>query len=179
MRRIAPILLLSMACCSSHPAARHWPIDPRPAVTVAETGEAGGASGESTAVLEEELKNIVGLFGGYTTERGEGGATVGLEYERRINSWLGVGAFGEVIAGDHAASAFGAGVYLRPTAKAAFVVMPGVEFERGESAQFMTRVGAIYDLWKSGRTILVPAVYVDLFRGRAAFVVGVSLAWEF
>jgi len=178
MHRVSLLLVSLLACCSSHSAARRWAIDAPAAVMLAEEDDGGFPTGETTTE-PDELKNIVGVFGGYTTERGEGGATLGLEYERRINSWLGVGVFGEVIAGDHAASAFGAGVYLRPTEKFAFVVMPGVEFERGESAQFMTRVGAIYDLWKSGRTILVPAVYVDLFRGRAAFVVGLSLAWEF
>ena len=178
MCRVALLLLSLLACCSSHSAARRWAIDPPAAFMLAEE-EDGGGHGGGTTTEHEDLKNIVGVFGGYTTDRGEGGATLGLEYERRINSWLGVGCFGEVIAGDHTASAFGAGVYLRPTAKAAFVVMPGVEFERGESAQFMTRVGVIYDVWKSGRTILVPAVYVDLFRDRAAFIVGLSLAWEF
>jgi len=161
------------------PEAVHpWPSDPLPAALLAEEEDYGGSPAAETPE-PEEFKNIVGVFGGYTTERNEGGGTVGLEYERRLNPWLGFGAFGEVIAGSHPASVFGAGVYLRPTEKFAFVVMPGVEFERGETGRFMTRLGVIYDLWQSGRTIVVPGAYVDLFRGSAAFVVGLSLAWEF
>jgi len=178
MHWLSAVFLVSVACSSPREAAHSWPVDLRPAVVLEEPEEFGG--GEPAEAEEpDEYRNLTAVFVGYTTERGEGGATLGLEYERRVNSWLGLGAFGEVVYGDHPASAFGGGVYLRPTEKFAFVVMPAIEFQNGQSGEFMLRAGAIYDLWQSGRTILVPAVYVDLFRDTTAFVLGFSLAWEF
>ena len=68
--------------------------------------------------------------------------------------------------GAHPASAVGAGVYLRPVPKAAITIMPAMEWQQHQHGEPMLRVGAIYDLWQSGRMILVPAFYVDLFRDK-------------
>ena len=46
---------------------RRWTIDPPAAVMLAEEDDGGFPTGETTTE-PDELKNIVGLFGGYTTD---------------------------------------------------------------------------------------------------------------
>jgi len=172
-----PILCLAAACSSTHRSTDPWPVDaPLVASLVHSEDEGGSPRNESD---ETKKKNILAVFGGYTTERGEGGGTVGIDYERKLNSWLGVGGFAELVAGSHPASAFGAGCFFRPTEKFVIVVAPGVEFAHGESGRFLTRLGCVYDLWKWDDMLIAPAVYVDIFRGSAAFVLGFNFAWEF
>ena len=55
----------------------------------------------------------------------------------------------------------------------------GVEFEEGHSADGLLRLGGSYkllDLWGAD---IKPGLFVDLFRGRTAFVVGLEFGWDF
>jgi len=180
--KAALLPLCLFAACSTVPVGEQaWPTNSYDIASPSYSDEVGaGGGGESTEESEEEEPlNLIAIFTGYTTERGEGGGTLGIEYERRINSWLGVGILGEVVFGSHPASVFAAGVYLRPTEDLAVVVMPGVEFEDEEDGRFLMRLGLNYHLWRSGSFGVVPGVYADFFRGSTAFVAGLNFVWEF
>ena len=59
-------------------------------------------------------RHELAVFLGYTFERGEGGATVGLDYAYYVNERFGVGPFFDFVAGEVDAFAVGAGVWFRP-----------------------------------------------------------------
>lgn len=119
------------------------------------------------------------IFTGYTGERAGGGFTLGADFGYRLTEWVSVQGFGEVIAAKHPASVFGAGVGIHPWDRVAFVVLPGVEFIKGESAEFLIRVGIDVDLIESGLVDVATGLYVDLFGDKTAYVVGVTFGIDF
>jgi len=148
--------------------------------------------------VEEELeRHEVGVFVGYTFERGEGGATVGLDYTYWLSKRFGVGPFVDLVWGDVDAMAAGAGVWVRPFCQLedlAFYVAPGIDLakeeeeEEGEEggtkskweAEALLRLGVTYgvDLWRGFR--LAPSFYADIiFPSKQAFVLGVTFGKEF
>jgi hypothetical protein len=140
---------------------------------------------------EEFLQHEVGVFVGYTFERGEGGATVGLDYSYWFEEWLGVGGFADYVAGELDAFAGGAGVWVRPFQKGEGLTLfagPGIDVSNEEEegggetweARALIRLGALYacDLGRGFR--LLPAFYYDvIFPNRQAYVLGLTLAKEF
>jgi len=183
MKSILSILCLVAACSSIHRSTQASQGGTPLVSPLAYFGEGGGAfhaeTAESVETAEPEEKNILAVFAGYTSERGEGGVTIGLDYERRINSWLGIGGFGEVVLGSDPASAFGVGPYFRPIEKLVLVVAPGIEFERGDSGRAMLRLGGAYDLWEWNGMTIAPAAYADVFRDSVALVFGFNFAWGY
>lgn len=146
---------------------------------------------------EEHFANEIAVFVGHTFERGEGGATIGLDYSRWLTRRFGVGAFVDFVLGDIDAIAAGAGVWVRPLRELedlTFFVGPGVDFlyeeeeghghegEGGDKreARALVRLGVLYgmDLGRGFR--LVPAFYADvIFPDKRAFVLGMNFGKEF
>ncbi len=163
--------------------------------------EAASEGIREAAEEEEEFWNEITVFAGYTFERGEGGATVGLCYARMLTRGVGVGPFVDYVAGELDALAIGAGFYFRPFEGArdlTVFVGPGVDLvneereaeehegEHGGSggktweAEFMIRLGVMYgfDLGRGFR--FVPAFYWDIISmERQAYVLGFEFGKEF
>ena len=173
--------------------------DLAPTITVQSDLSSKGFLQFGTRARWERFFNEVGLFLGYTFERGEGGATVGLDYVRwLVPERIGVGAFLDLVFGDVDARAVGAGVWVRPFREIedlTFVVAPGIDLaneeeeselglegERGKAweAAALLRLGVLYgfDLGRGYR--FVPSFYVDIiFPDKAAYVMGVGIGKEF
>ncbi len=146
---------------------------------------------EAPEVEEEELeRHEIALFFGYTFERGEGGATVGLDYAYWLEEWFGVGAFGDYVAGELDAFAGGVGVWFRPFKKGEGLTLfagPGIDVSKDEEegeesweARALIRLGATYaiDLGRGFR--FLPSFYYDvIFPDKQAYVLGLTIGKEF
>jgi len=175
------ILALVLAACASTPAAAPWP--PHSALSdpvVSGEGEVR-VEEEPGGKAEPESKvgsHVASLFVGGSSERGEGGFTVGAEYAYRFRPKWSVGAFGEYTAGSLDAVALGAAVFFFPIEPLALMAGPGVEFEDG-AAEALLRVGAAYE-FEVGEIILAPGVYVDIVNGgRKVIIAGLNIGKRF
>ena len=118
-------------------------------------------------------RHEVGLFLGYTTERGEGGGgTVGLDYSYRLSEYFGVGGFGEYIGGRVGAGALGAGLFVYPWRELIFFLGPGFEFSGGERPQMLLRVGALYMFPLGCGFKIGPSIYFDYVEDEGGLIVG-------
>jgi hypothetical protein len=55
----------------------------------------------------------------------------------------------------------------------------GVEFQKGTSGAGLVRLGGSYEVWRLEGVSIKPGAFVDLFRGRAAVLVGLEFGWDF
>jgi len=134
---------------------------------------------EVEAEDDEKLYTLLsGGFVGYTTERGTGGVTVGIDLGYRLNSWFGFTAFGEIIAKSEPAAAFGLGPAFRPYKELVLIVAPGIEIEEGGHVSFLTRLGGTYE-FEFGKWVIAPALYADVFRGKTVWVYGLAFSYDF
>jgi hypothetical protein len=136
------------------------------------------ASSGVNAEAERERHNSFSVFVGNTQNGSENGATIGLGYERRLNSLVGVGAFLERAGGDFGVVAVGVPVILHPHAGWAFKLAPGVEFDDG-SRSLLLRAGLSYDFEVVPRWSIAPEFNADFVDGETELVYGVSVAYEF
>jgi hypothetical protein len=80
MRWEIGLLVFAAACATRHPYPEVWPTDLGSQHHALVAEESAGADGERPEA-ERETKNEAILMTGYTTERGEGGFTLGLTYK--------------------------------------------------------------------------------------------------
>jgi len=130
------------------------------------------------AETESEHHNVISVFVGNSHSGSENGATIGLGYERRLSSLVGVGAFLERAGGDFGVVAIGVPVTLHPYAGWAFKLAPGVEFDDG-SRSLLLRAGVSYEFEIVPRWSVAPEFNADLVDGDRELVYGVSVAYEF
>jgi len=175
------ILALALAACASTPAADPWsahallsdPVVPADGEARVE-GEPGGKAEPESVVGS----HVASLFVGGSSERGEGGVTLGAEYAYRFRPKWSVGAFGEYTAGHLDATALGAAVFFFPIEPLALMAGPGVEFENGH-AEALLRLGGAYE-FTVGEIILAPGVYLDFVNGgRKVIVAGLNIGKRF
>jgi hypothetical protein len=133
---------------------------------------------EVSAEAEIEQKNAVNLFVGNTQNGSLSGASIGLGYERRLTSLIGVGGFLEHAAGDFDTTSVGATLSLHPHAGWAFKLSPGVEFD-GSERNLMFRIGVGYEFEVVPSWAIVPEFNVDFVDGERELVYGVSAQYEF
>ena len=134
--------------------------------------------GAYSAETEVEQKNAVELFVGNTQNGSLNGASIGLGYERRLTSLIGVGGYVEHAAGDFDNTAVGATLALHPYAGWEFKFSPGVEFEDG-SQNLQFRVGAGYEFEVVPRWAIVPEFNVEFVDGERNLIYGVSAQYAF
>ena len=148
--------------------------------------EAGRAEEREEAFKRHEIA----IFVGYTFERGEDGATIGLDYAYWFNERIGVGPFVDYVAGDIEAFALGAGIWFRPFRRAeglAFYVAPGIDItnerehgKRSWETNALLRLGGTYGFTVGRGLRLLPSFYVDLIApDKQAYVFGLSIGKEF
>lgn len=122
--------------------------------------------------------NVLGLFGGITSEdRREGALTFGIEYERRFNQSFGLGVVAERATGD-----LDFWVYAMPiafhTGPWKLYIAPGVEDSDHHGSEFPFRVGAEY-AFDMGKYELAPQVDIDFVNGEQVYVLGLVVARGF
>ena len=179
------ILLAAGACTTTAPefAWTHAAPSPPAAAEAPPTGGApaseeqrGGPAGAPTGSPGE--KHMVSFFVGGTVDRAGGGLTLGADYEYRLKDHLGVGAFGEYVAGDFDVGVLGGGVFFHPREEWVVLVGLGAEFGDGES-EFLARVGGSYEI-PLGTITLSPTAYVDFVAdGELAYVFGLKFGKKF
>jgi len=131
-----------------------------------------------SAETEVEQKNAVELFVGNTQNGSLNGASIGLGYERRLTSLIGVGGYVEHAAGDFDNTSVGATLSLHPHAGWEFKFSPGVEFEDG-SQNLQFRVGAGYEFEVVPSWAIVPEFNVEFVDGERNLIYGVSAQYAF
>ena len=132
----------------------------------------------SKAHEEGDYRNKVSLFGGNTQDDSENGASIGLEYEYRINPRFGIGGLGEYAGGDFDSWVIGIPVFIHPHAGWFFRLAPGLEFEDSETS-FLFRAGLGYEFELMPRWSLAPEINADFVDGDTKLVYGLTLSWKF
>ncbi len=124
--------------------------------------------------------NHAALFVGVTNSSHADDATIGGEYERRLpfkHGMFGVGAFGEVIFGDHKAYLAGAGLIIHPWKDLRANISLGMERTEGHSDS-LTRVGIAYDFHYQKMSIS-PTYNYDTVNGHNTNVIGLAIGMGF
>jgi hypothetical protein len=142
---------------------------------LAQTGEHESAS--THEATHEFHPNLLALFvgGAYEGSR-ENGFALGIEYERRLNRFFGIGVVAEYTFGD-----LDAWVYAVPCAyhsgRWKFYVAPGVE--NGEhGSESLVRIGGEY-AFEVGAWEISPQLDVDFVDGEEVYVLGVTFGKGF
>lgn len=147
--------------------------------------------GEEAHEEEHGFDNAFALFVGGSThlqEHGSTGFTLGVEYARRVSSWLKVGVLWEYIASEHEREYILLVPFFAHVAGGlVFVAGPGLE--QGEhdteggattesEAKFLGRLGAIYEI-EVNHFAIGPQINADVSGGRWTLVYGVTFGIGF
>ena len=139
-------------------------------------------AGYSVANADEphgDAPNLVSVFIGNTQRGSSNGASLGLEYERRLSTLIGLGAFAEYAGGDIDAVRIGVPVFFHPHAGWVFKLAPGTEIEHAD-AQFMMRAGVENEFEVASRWILIPQINADFIDRRGTMLIyGLSVSRQF
>ena len=127
----------------------------------------------------EHHANHVALFAGASTLTGEtpeGGSgtafTLGLDYERRLSRWFGLGLLTDfVLGGTGRAALLGVPLLVHPVGGLGLTLAPGVEFEKEEAEELEARSSGAEEAHTSthfafrlGAILFVPATFEVLAR---------------
>ena len=145
-----------------------------------------GLSNIATAADDEHhevKKNIVGVFGGFTSVSGHTDGTFGLEYERKLTDTIGVGVIYEHTPNAHGGdgtSIYMGQVHLHPWKELRLSAGYGKEVIHydGAHSEDVWRVGVAYD-FHVGKIGIAPAFNLDRVNGHTAKVFGVALTKAF
>ncbi len=137
----------------------------------------GEADERDSTSLRDYEKNMLNVLVGVTDEgRRDNGATLGLEYERRLSKLFGVGVVAEHVFGDLDFSVYAVPLFFH-TGRWKFVVAPGIE--TGDlGTEFLVRVGGDY-AFEAGDWEIAPGLDVDFVDGDQVLVIGLSIGKGF
>ncbi len=154
------------------------PLDPQELATLDLRLAAFEEDGPEAAAEEADWRNRIGLILGATTRDGHTGATIGLEYERRLSDLIGVGAVAEVT--PNGREFVGAvPVFFHPVGGLGLSIGPGFSIEDGH-AHFLVRFGIGWDFELHEGLSLAPTVSYDLTEGTDdAIVYGLMVSFTF
>ncbi len=131
----------------------------------------------SHSEAHEHHHHIAVIIGNTHTEHGEDAFTIGLDYEYRVSSLIGVGVLGEYAAGDIDTWVVGVPFALHPVAGWRLTAMPGLEIHEGESA-FLFRTGVGYEFELNEFTVM-PEINADFVDGETNLFFGASIGVKF
>jgi hypothetical protein len=139
----------------------------------------------------EAHRNNVGVFVGITAGGEEEGGgkedatgTIGLEYERRLSRWLGIGVVAEFAGGQRRDHVGVIPLTLRASRRAKFVVGAGWESSSGSEVfggetEPLFRLGFMYEFEVVPGNHVSPGINVDFVDGETLVVVGATIGWGF
>ena len=119
-------------------------------------------------------RNHFAVFLGVTEEEEHSAFSVGFDYERRLTRLFGIGALIDFATGDVRSGVWGIPFILHPGKGWKLYVAPGRENGSERDAEFMFRVGVLYD-FEVGKVTISPAFNVDLVDGEEIYVYGVNI----
>lgn len=131
----------------------------------------------------EIKKNIVGVYGGFTSVNGHTNGTFGIEYEHRFNDLIGAGVVFETTPNAHGGdgtSLYMGQLHLHPWQELRLSAGFGKEdiHHEGAHSEDVWRVGAAYDFHVGGFGV-APSLNLDRVGGHTAKVFGISLTKAF
>lgn len=182
---MASLLFLSLAAgCST--ASRSWSSITLAPFPPAERGELAATERAVQDPDEFELTQRpspghdkrLGAFLGWSNQSGDSGATVGVEFEQRLDELIGLGASLEFAGGDLDSTLLVIPIYFHFLQDWAFVLAPGL-YNRSGELDGMVRFGADYFLHFDGNWVLVPQARLDLVDGEEVFSLGASFGASF
>ena len=143
-----------------------------------------GLQGSSCAVLEgeevmlwDEQPHHLSVLMASTFEDGEEAPTLGVDYEYRVNDFLGVGGVAEYAFGDIEATTLLLVADLHLTNQFIVQTGPGVEFIDDEELA-VYRVGVLYEFERDGFTVS-PQLHYDITSDENAVILGIALGFAF
>ena len=116
-----------------------------------------------------------GETSGETTRETE--ASIGFDYEYRLNRTWGIGFLFDYVAGDARTSVAGIPVFLHPAGGLKLLAAPGIERHEGEN-EFLVRLGLGYQ-FDLGRWAITPGANVDFVDGDQVYVYGLYIGRGF
>ena len=125
------------------------------------------------------------LFIGNTQNDGsEHGLSVGMEYEYRINQWLGLGGLVEYAAGDFEHLLIAVPLFIHPYEDWLFMVAAGTEIhkedeENKRKRDWLIRTGVGYQFQFGEKYSITPAFYVDFSEHETLFIYGLYIGLGF
>jgi hypothetical protein len=125
-----------------------------------------------------ENSNDVALFLGGSHHKNENGFSVGLDYEHRLNSILGVGGLVEYSAGDFDSWVVAAPLFVHPYGGFRLIFAPGFETKESKS-NFLFRTGLAYQFEIGHKWSISPEYNVDFVHHETVHVYGVSFGFGF
>jgi len=162
-----------------------------PATEETEDEATAEATHEKKGGHEVELRHVVGLFLGFTDEKGHDPQfTEGLEYAYRVAPLWSVGVIFEHAGGELRNSLLAVPFYWFPHAGWFFLAGPGIEFHNGRGADshgeedederfFLVKIGVGYEFELGRRFILAPTYNLDFVDGEQVSVYGLSFGIKF
>ena len=125
---------------------------------------------------KEEPHHLSMLVAG-TFEQVEAAPSIGVDYEYRLNPFLGIGAVAERAFGEIETTTLIGAADLHFTDHLIAQIGPGIEFVRGEQEP-MFRIGMLYEFEQHGYTIS-PQLHYDWTSGEDAIVFGLAFGVGF
>lgn len=126
---------------------------------------------------ESGHRHAVGVFLGDTLDDGSHGFTLGLDYEYRLNRWVGLGGMMDFVFSSDRDYVVGVPVLLHATRRLTFELAAGLERARGDS-NALVRLGVMYGI-PLGAVELVPSFALDFVDSDTVYVFGAAFAWKF
>ncbi len=123
-------------------------------------------------------RNHVILFLGATISDDDTAFSVGIDYEYRLNEFLGIGALAEYTAADPDSWVLAGELFVHVTEGLGLIFATGVELEDGD-AEFLFRTGISYEFDLDDGWTIGPEVNVDFVDGDQDLVVGLSVGRTF
>jgi hypothetical protein len=139
----------------------------------------------------ETHRNNVGVFVGITAggeEEGGGkedaSGTIGIEYERKLSRWLGIGVVAEFVGGQRRDHVWVLPLTISPGRRAKFVVGAGWERSSGSEVfagetEPLVRLGFMYEFDVLPGNHVSPGLNVDFVDGETLVIVGATIGWGF
>ena len=125
------------------------------------------------AMAEDDHPHHASLFLGNTNnDKDQNAFTVGLEYEYRVSSPVGLGALIDYAGGSIETTIIAAGPVFHFWRELKVIAMPGVDLHDGHE-EFVTRVGALYD-FHVGAWSISPTLHVDVLELKENIIFGLG-----
>jgi len=125
-----------------------------------------------------ENSNDVALFLGNTHHGNENGFSVGMDYEHRLNTILGVGGLVEYSAGDFDSWVVAASLFIHPYKGFRLIIAPGLE-NKDSSSNFLFRTGVAYQFELGNNWSISPEYNLDFVHSETVQVYGLSFGFGF
>ena len=174
-------------CCAYLIIANVLAVSMVPVVSAEEAHEQAHEEAHKEGAHEFHRHHMALIFGNTQNEGDENGLSAGIDYEYRINSWLGVGGLAEYAGGDFEHLLLIAPLFFHPHKGWLFNFSIGTEIhkEHGDhegaerTRDWIVRTGVAYQFPLGERYTIGPEFNVDFSDEETLFVYGLAIGVGF